>query len=469
MNKKLKEKIEKNFYFRLNQNQYQDLERLIFEIKRRQNISTARLVDYLKINSGYNKQTGKNKFIALKNCLIKYRYPLTSAYENINKKKIFLNKIRPILKNNWMVKKTFKPAALFFEKETKGSYLVKNFRKQFPNLKIEQISTFKNYVKNNQFKLAKLKKPLIFITKETRDFLKPCPCTKNHLGCGYWIFNLGYGCPFDCSYCYLQQYTNSPGIVLPANLDDFFTQFAQFEKKLTGPVRIGTGEFLDSLALDHITNYSSRLISYFRNKKVLFELKTKSDKIDNILREKPASNIIISWSLNPKIIVNSEEKGTPGLQERLVAAKKVQNAGFKVAFHFDPIIYYKNWEKDYKELTRLIYEKLSPPFAWISLGTLRANRQLKPIVEQRFPESDIFYGELFIGEDKKLRYPQFLRKTIYTKMFKWIRYFDSKTPLYLCMENKDLWKAVSTLKTTKNIENYLIKNNLKLADKNKTF
>jgi hypothetical protein len=54
-------------------------------------------------------------------------------------------------------------------------------------------------------------------------------------------------------------------------------------------------------------------------------------------------------------------------------------------------------------------------------------------------------------------------------MFKWIRYFDSKTPLYLCMENKDLWKAVSTLKTTKNIENYLIKNNLKLADKNKTF
>ncbi|MCF7888178.1 MAG: hypothetical protein K9L76_02750, partial [Candidatus Omnitrophica bacterium] len=133
---------------------------------------------------------------------------------------------------------------------------------------------------------------------------------------------------------------------------------------------------------------------------------------------------------------------------------------FKIAFHFDPIIYYDNWEKDYKDLVCQLYAEVKPPFAWISLGTLRSNRQLKPIVEQRFPKNNIFYGELLIGEDKKLRYPKFLRKIIYQKMNGWIKKFDQKTPIYLCMEDKDTWKDMGNFKTRKDIETYLIKKNL---------
>ncbi|MCF7873232.1 MAG: hypothetical protein K9L84_00220 [Candidatus Omnitrophica bacterium] len=460
IDKTLKEELEKTFAFQLNQNQYQDIKRLIFEISRRQNISTPKIINYLKTNSKVDRQTGRNKFFALKDCLVKLRFPLTSTYKNIDRKKIFLNKLQAPLKDNWTVKDTFRPTTLFFEKKTKGTYLIDNFQKHFPNLKIKQISSLKDYIKNNKFRLSELKKPFVFIVEENRDFLKPCPCTKGHLGCGYWIFNLGFGCPFDCSYCYLQQYTNSAGIILPANLTDFFRQFDKFRKKIDRPIRIGTGEFCDSLALDHITNYSTELISYFKNKNVLFELKTKSNKIENILTQKPVSNIIISWSLNPEKIIKFEEKGAASLQERLTAAKKIQDIGFKLAFHFDPIIYYKNWEKDYKKLIQLLYAKLKPPFAWISLGTLRSNRQLKPIVEQRFPKSNIFYGELLIGKDKKLRYPEFLRKIIYKKITREIKRFDQKTPIYLCMENKAIWRDLGNFQTTKDIETYLIKNNL---------
>ncbi|MCF7887184.1 MAG: hypothetical protein K9L71_02060 [Candidatus Omnitrophica bacterium] len=458
--KNLKEKIEKKIAFRLNQNQYQEIERLVFEITRRQNVSISKTISYLEQSSEIKTQTGKNKFFALKNCLIKYRFPLTSAYKNINLKSIFLNKRQIPLKDNWAIKNPFKPITLFFEKKVKGSYLIDNFQKHFPNLKIQQISSLKNYIKNNKFKLSELKKPFIFIIEENRDFLKPCPCTKEHLSCGYWIFNLGFGCPFDCSYCYLQQYTNSAGITLPANLDDFFCQFDKFEKKINKPIRIGTGEFCDSLALDHITGYSTKLISYFRNKAVFFELKTKSNKIDNILSQRPASNIIISWSLNPQKIIDSEEGGASGLKERLEAAKKIQKSGFKIAFHFDPIIYYKNWKKDYKNLVHQLYAKVKPPFAWISLGTLRSNRHLKPIAEQRFPKSNIFYGELFIGEDKKLRYPKFLRDRIYNKMQSWIKKFDQKTPLYLCMESKNIWNNFNGINSSVKIEKYLIDSNL---------
>ncbi len=460
MDKKLKQIIEKKFGFSLNRNQYQSLSRLVFEIKRRENISLAEIIHYLQLDSQTDKYTGKNKFSALRNSLLKKRFPLTSACEDINKNKIFLNKLQTPLQNNRQVKKIFKPSLLLAEEEVSGSYLINNFKNQFPDLKIKKITSLKNYIKNNPFKIKDLKKPIVFIVREKQDFLKPCPCTKKHLSCGYRILNLGFGCPFDCSYCYLQQYTNTPGIILPANLDDFFHKFNKFEKNLKKPIRIGTGEFSDSVALDHLTNYSSQLISYFRDKNILFELKTKSNNIDNILREKPASNIIISWSLNPKRMVNLEELGSANLAERINAAKKIKDAGFKIAFHFDPIIYYKNWEQDYKELISSLYNTISAGFAWISLGTLRFNRQLKPISEKRFPKSNIFYEELLLGEDKKLRYPKFLRNNIYGKMKNWIREFDQKTPLYLCMEDKTIWNNFNKINSSAKIEKYLISDNL---------
>ena len=84
----------------------------------------------------------------------------------------------------------------------------------------------------------------------------------------------------------------------------------------------------------------------------------------------------------------------------------------------------------------------------MSLGTLRGTRQLKTVAEQRFPKNNLFYGELFLGKDKKLRYPKFLRREIYQNMIQWIREYDTQTALYLCMEDKDIWKVLDKHGTT---------------------
>ncbi|MCM8824072.1 MAG: hypothetical protein NC822_05315, partial [Candidatus Omnitrophica bacterium] len=210
---------------------------------------------------------------------------------------------------------------------------------------------------------------------------------------------------------------------------------------------------------DEITNYSSQLINFLRDKPVLFELKTKSTKIDNLLKNEPSPNIIVSWSINPQEIIDKEELMTSSLEDRLTSAKIVQEKGYSLSFHFDPIIYSENWEKIYKETIETLFKKLTPPFRWISLGTLRGSRELKNIVEQRFPHSKIFYGELFLGEDKKLRYPKFLRKEIYQKMISWIRRYDTRTPVYLCMEDEEIWQVMDKkLTSSKDIESYIINN-----------
>lgn len=454
-------KIEETFKFRLNKNQSQEVQRLIYEIIRRDSLNLEEITLKLKEALGERKPQGKDLFHHLKNILIRMRFPLSSSKINIDTRKVFLDKLRFPQQDTYHPGGDFIPHRIIVEKEVEESYLVERIKEKYPQIKIEILDYYSLFIKEYKLTPYNLKEPILFIVKERWDFIKTCPCTKNHVGCGYWIFNLGFGCPFDCSYCYLQQYQNFPGIILPSNIEDFFSKFNKFFSKINKPIRIGSGEFCDSLALDDLTGYSEKLINFFSDKPVLFELKTKSKNIDNLLKCKPAKNIIISWSLNPDILIEAEEKATSSLEERLCAAKIIQEYGYKIAFHFDPIIYYPDWEEDYQKLINKLYEKLKAPFAWISLGTLRFNRELKSIIERRFPQSKIVYGELFLGEDKKLRYPKFLRIEIYKNMLKWIKKYDRASPLYLCMEDEEVWKeTIFKVRTYQEVENYLIKSNV---------
>ncbi len=456
MNQKLKLIFQQQFSFNPNKNQLKEMERLIFEIMRREDVSQESILSRILADDNFRKHNGKNKFIYIKNALIKRRFPLSSQRLKINPKDVYLPDIHLPLENDYKVKDIFSPEIIYIEKSIKKSYLVDNFKNNFPGVKTIEIEQTSDYLKKNRFELTILKKPIIFIVKEKWDFIKPCPCTKNHLNCGYWIFNLGFGCPFDCSYCFLQQYSNFPGITLPANIDDFFEKFDHFHKKLKKKIRIGTGEFCDSLALDHITEYSKKLIPYFSKKNVLFELKTKSANIKNILTTKASKNIVISWSLNPPSLINSEELGTASLYQRLNAAKEIQSAGYRIGFHFDPIIHTKDWQSLYKSLVDNLYEHLKGPFAWISLGTLRCHRKLKIVTEQRFPKSTIFRDELLLASDKKLRYPSFIREEIYRYIYSCINKRDKKTPVYLCMEDKDNWNILKDDYNSCDIEKYLL-------------
>ncbi len=453
----LKADLEKKLNFRLNCNQWREIKRLIHEITVRENITGLQVFDKIKKIPSLDTAKGRDIFFALKKGLLALRFPLTAKQMPIDARKVFLPEIKEPLPQSSGLSIPFQPQKIYIEKEVRNSCLAERFKELFPEAEYEELDAYYDYLKQHPFQLTQLKRPLVFIVKEKWDFVKPCPCTSGVMGCRYWIFNLGFGCPFDCSYCFLQQYSNIPGLILPANLDDFFERFDAIYKKLTRPIRIGTGEFCDSLALDHVTGYSSKLIEYFRGKDLYFELKTKSDCIGNVIDTAAGENIVLSWSLNPRPIASSEEKSAASPEKRLQAARAVQDKGYSLGFHFDPVIYSNRWEEEYAGLIEKLYAALKPPFKWISLGTLRSQRELKNICEQRFPESKIFYGELFLGQDKKLRYPPFLRVAIYKKMLSLIRRHDSQTPVYLCMEPSEIWQACGYGFTTpQEVEKYLI-------------
>jgi spore photoproduct lyase len=165
--------------------------------------------------------------------------------------------------------------------------LFENIKTLFPNSQFGGIESLKSFVKNNSFSLKDYNNrgDNLFLVKEKYDFVKKCPCTSGVVNCGYSIMNLGMGCIYDCSYCFLQGYQNIPGIVIPYNIDDYL-QDEKIGRSAQGFFkykRIGSGEFTDSLVFDHITNFSTSIINYFKNKKdIFFEFKTKSSNIQNL-------------------------------------------------------------------------------------------------------------------------------------------------------------------------------------------
>lgn len=277
--------------------------------------------------------------------------------------------------------------------------------------------------------------------------VKPFPKIPGALNLGDYVFNPQSNCHLECTYCILQSYlANNPSITLFANLDLFFEEIKQMVA--TDPERIfrfGTGELSDSLALDPLTEMTRELVPFFASQKNAFlELKTKSNHIDRLLQMDPRGRTVVSWSLAPQRIIRAEELKCASLRERLEAAASVQRAGYPVGIHLDPMIYFSQWRQAYDELLSEIKKHLDPHrLAWISMGTLRFDKNLKQIASKRFPQTQIFSEDLLQGPDGKIRYFKPLREELYRHLWEKLEKWTFETPRYLCMEPDWMWKRVT--------------------------
>ena len=313
-----------------------------------------------------------------------------------------------------------------------ATYAILENLKKVPSDIVSDVHTLKHPSDTN------LSKRQLVLTLHRGTAFKPCQgICDGAVCCGYYTIDIASGCPCNCSYCILQHYTaNNPMTTIYVNIEEILGVVKKhLDAEPTQNFRIGTGELSDSLAYDHVTGYSKIIVNFFANQQgAVFEFKTKTTNISNLIGLKHGGKTVVSWSVSPQKIIGSEEHNSASLDERLTAARKCVNAGYRVGFHFDPMINYEGWEADYKETVERIFRYVSASsIAWISLGALRFPPQLKQIAEGRFPDTKIFYGE-FVPANGKMRYFRPLREEMYKKMRGWIREGAPRVDPYLCME-----------------------------------
>lgn len=289
-------------------------------------------------------------------------------------------------------------------------------------------------------------KRTLFLTEFKGLFFKRCPGATQKKAltcCNYHVLNLGSQCNMNCSYCYLQSYLNSQATRIYTNIDQALQELESMAREHPEqPFRVGTGEIVDSLSLDELTLYSRKLISFFQKyPNWILELKTKSNKVDQFLDLPGSGNIVISWSINAPYIIKREEHGTANFNERLAAARKCADRGYRVAFHIDPMIWHPQWKENYafvaEEITKNFSEK---EVHTLSMGTLRFQPEQKQMMKERFGMSSLVnQAEMFPSENGKMRYDAGLRAEMFQHMQNVFRSLGAKFSIMLCMETPETW------------------------------
>ncbi len=289
-------------------------------------------------------------------------------------------------------------------------------------------------------------KQQLYLCNNRGTFFKPCPGTREYKCCDYQVVNTGSNCPIDCVYCILQAYLNTPWLTFYVNTEQLFREIDNaLQAEPERIFRIGTGEFTDSLAIDRLTCLSIPLVEFMSNKtNAVLELKTKSGVIENLAGLDHNGKTIVAWSLNSTQMMKKQELRSATLEERLSSAKLCVDWGYKVAFHFDPIIDHSDWQNGYAQTIHRLFEVVpAEAIAWISLGALRYLPRLKEIGIQRFPQSRIYFNEFIQGLDGKSRYFRPRRVALYSYIYQLLKEKAAeRTCIYFCMESDEIWHEV---------------------------
>ena len=293
-------------------------------------------------------------------------------------------------------------------------------------------------------------KEVLYLTRNKGAFIRECPGTRSYICCGYKILHIGTFCTMDCSYCILQAYFHPPLLQFFVNHEDMVRELSmEFSKPVIS--RIGTGEFTDSMIWEYGTSLSALLVPLFgAQTRAVLELKTKTTDIQRLKHLSHNRKTICAWSLNTERIIREQERNTASLNARLRAAETCQSWGYPLAFHFDPVVLYEGCEEEYRAVIQKLFAQVSEDnIVWISIGTFRFIPELKSIIQNRFCDSTIVYGEFITGIDGKMRYFKPIRLNFYQKLVSWIRELAPNVLVYFCMEDDDIWKKSMGFKPEK--------------------
>jgi len=348
--------------------------------------------------------------------------------------------------------KLFHPDLIFLERRARDYPMAQEMLARLHKIPVQEIDSYQNMAAQEfgiNRRIAIEKRSLILAVKDgelvkqvERDLFRATPNE-------YYIIH-SHGCPFDCEYCFLYDYLAHQRPTIFVNLPDILQRIkeiiaASASAAVPSPgLFFHAGEFSDALAYDHLTNLSQPLVELFAPQRhARLEMRTKSDYVENLLGLNHNGQTVISWTFNPEEIAERIEHQTASLDERIQAARRVQEAGYWVGLRFDPIVWYPDWQTGYREMIDKIFSVLDPKkISDISLGMFRATPGLRRVIQHRVRQSWLLAGEVVQCEDKKYRYFKPIRLEMYRAILGWIRAYAPNVNVELCMEAPEVEKRV---------------------------
>ncbi|WHH60178.1 spore photoproduct lyase [Petroclostridium sp. X23] len=215
----------------------------------------------------------------------------------------------------------------------------------------------------------------------------------------HYQFSLVTNCPGNCEYCYL--YTTQgkkPYVRVYVNMDELFDTIDQYiEQRLPEVTSFEAASTGDPLGLEHITGALKETIEHFGTlEQGILRVVTKFSNVDSLLDAKHNGKTAFRFSINSDYVIRNFEHTTAQLQERLKAAKKIQDAGYELGFIIAPIILHEGWKDGYKKLIEMLHDHISAEnnkTITFELIQHRFTSNAKEIILKRFPNTKLDMDE----------------------------------------------------------------------------
>ena len=239
---------------------------------------------------------------------------------------------------------------IYIEKQVRNHPRAQNILKKLKCSNVVEINHFGEIFNRNSqnFRIQKENVNYIIAAK-TNNMVIPVPSPTSAVK-GYYFSHM-YNCFYDCTYCFLQGLFNSAYHVYFVNYEDFGKEILNITKKTETNLWFFSGYDCDSLASEKVTEFTSYFVPLFSNlKNCLLEIRTKSGQAKRLLKYDAHPNIICAFSLNPQSVIDSYEKGTSSLLNRLNSMILLAKKGWNIGLRFDPIMLNCASKKQYIDL-----------------------------------------------------------------------------------------------------------------------
>jgi len=194
----------------------------------------------------------------------------------------------------------------------------------------------------------------LIITKDTRKTFK---IRGSGRSTDFISPSFGYGCLYDCSYCYMKRH-KPKGLSVATNTNDILTAinnhaaFAVVDKpNQTHPVYttydISCNE---DFALHAKYHNWTRIFNFFKEHPTAMGSFATKYVNPELTTFNPEGKIRIRFSLMPQKMADIHEPSTSKIIDRIKAINDFIEAGYDVHINFSPVIVTDTWIEDYTQL-----------------------------------------------------------------------------------------------------------------------
>jgi spore photoproduct lyase len=348
--------------------------------------------------------------------------------------------------------RTFRPNTIYLLRKLQRYPEAARIIGMFPDTHVQIVDRQRDVVlPRHSSKPAIVTGKRVLMIGEASSFLRRFDgCLGSGVRCASYVklVPISNGCPYYCTYCYLAYVYREylPFIKMNINYRRMCDEISDLTACAQGAISFNMGEMLDSLALDHVSLLTSRLVPLFsRLSKGYLMLLTKSSNIDGLLNLRPTGQTVVSWSLNTQSMIDLFEVGTASLDERICAAQCCQEHGYRIRLRIDPGILYPDWRREYTELIRKSLAVLEPEN--ITLGMLRLLPGHFRLAGQAYGDRGMRLQNVGLTEratDGKYRYPSEQRVEFYRLLTDTVLAHDGRASVSLCRETPYVWDHLKT-------------------------